>query len=197
MPAGPHQAFGFRPPCFPAFSSPKPGQPAPSGSGPSAPHSALPPCARAQASTEYLIVLAVVLTLALIILGAFGLFPSFSYGAQAGDSARWWASAASPLQIADFKQTGSSLSIILVNSAPLTVRVGGINLSTRPSAIYTPSTSLPVSLPSGGRTQVDFTTESCAGRQTLAYEVSISYTAGQVGGLSELGAKPLYVQCSD
>ena len=152
---------------------------------------------RAQASTEYLIILAIVLTLALVVLGAFGLFPSFAYSAQTSDSSKYWSTSASPLLIPDFKQTGSSLSLILSNSAPLGLTLDSVSLSTRPGTSYAASTSLPLTLPPGGRVKLDFTTTSCTGRQMLSYDVNITYQASQVGGLSEHGAKPLYVQCVD
>jgi hypothetical protein len=158
-----------------------------------------PASPRAQSSFEYLIILAIVLTLALAVLGSFGLFPSFSYGAQGGDSQRYWATIASPLQVPDLNQNGSSLILILLNQAPvsITIPAGGFNLSTRPDNLYAPSSGLPLTLPPGGRASLPFTTESCAGRQTLLYSVNISYNAEQITGLTQRGAKPLYVQCMD
>ena len=153
---------------------------------------------RAQTSFEYLIILAIVLTLALAVLGAFGLFPSFSYGAQGGDSQRYWSTIASPIQVPDFKQNNSSLTLILLNQASVSINVTGFNLSTRADNGYAPiSGSLPIILPPGGRASLNFTTQSCTGRQTLSYSVNISYTTEQINGLMQRGAKPLYVQCMD
>ncbi|VVB57518.1 Uncharacterised protein [uncultured archaeon] len=157
---------------------------------------ARPGSARAQASTEYLIVLALVLTLALVVLGAFGIFPSFSFSAQTGDSARYWATSASPFLVPDFKQTGSSLSVVLSNSAPVSLILSSASLKIRDTP-YSTSTTLPLTLPPGGRARLDFTTQSCSGRQVLGYDVNFTYQAGSVSGLYERGAKPLYVQCVD
>lgn len=157
------------------------------------------PACRAQSSFEYLIILAVVLTLALATLGLFGIFPSFSYGAQGGDSQRYWATLASPVQVPDFKQTASSLTLIVLNSAPVAITIpsGGFNLSTRADNRYAPAAGLPLTLPPGGRASLTFTTQSCSGRQVLSYLANISYSTEQISGLAQRGAKPIYVQCVD
>jgi len=154
---------------------------------------------RAQSSFEYLIILAVVLTLALAALGVFGVFPSFSYSAQGGDSQRYWATLASPVQVPDFKQTDDSLILIVLNSAPvaITIPAGGANLSTRADNRYAPDAGLPLTLPPGARASLTFTTQSCSGRQVLSYLVNISYSTEQIDDLMQRGAKPIYVQCVD
>lgn len=153
---------------------------------------------RAQASIEYLIILALVLTLALAVLGAFGLFPSFSFSAQTGDSAKYWATSASPFLVPDFKQTGTSLYIILSNTAPISLTLDSACLSIG-SQKYCTATNLATlpPLPPGGRAKLAFLTTSCSGRQVLGYGVNITYHAGALTGLFEHGAKPLYVQCVD
>ena len=154
-----------------------------------------PPHGRpAQASTEYLVIIAVVLVLALVILGLLGGFPSFSYNAQAGDSARYWSSSASPLAIVDFKQTASALSLRVENRAPVAVRLDGLTLTAAGSY---PLSGLPISLPPGGAATLNLTTESCSGHESVSYGVNITYSTDQVSGLVEGGTKPLYVSCSD
>lgn len=148
----------------------------------------------AQASTEYLVIIAVVLVLALVILGLMGGFPSFSYNAQAGDSARYWSSSASPIAIVDFKQTGSALSLRVENRASLAVSLNSLTLTAAGS--YAAS-GLPLSLPPGGAATLNLTTEPCSGHQSISYGVNITYGTDQVSGLNEGGAKPLYVYCSD
>ncbi len=148
----------------------------------------------AQASTEYLVIIAVVLVLALVILGLVGGFPSFSYNAQAGDSVRYWASSASPIAIIDFKQVNSSLSLRVENKAPVAVSITAMSLSA--AATY-PISGLPISLPPGGAATLNLTTESCTGYQSISYAVNITYSTDQVSSLSQSGAKPLYVSCSD
>jgi hypothetical protein len=148
----------------------------------------------AQASTEYLVIIAVVLVLALVILSLMGGFPSFSYNAQAGDSARYWSSSASPIAIVDFKQTGSSLALRVENRASLAISLNSLTLTAAGSY---PASGLPISLPPGGAATINLTTESCSGHQSISYGVNMTYGTDQVSGLSEGGAKPLYVYCSD
>lgn len=146
-----------------------------------------------QGSLEYIVVLALALTLALVILSVSGIFPSLSYDWQTGDSSSYWSRAAAPIAIVDFKQTGSSLSVVLENKASTNLHLSSLQLSTKSN--YSTS-SLPT-LPPGGTTSVSLTTESCSGRQVLEYVVQINYSTDQVSSLSERGAKPLYVQCTD
>ena len=148
----------------------------------------------AQASSEYLIIIAVVLALGLVILGLMGGFPSFSYNAQAGDASRYWASSASPIAIIDFKQAGDALSLRLENRASVAIRIDSFNLT---AASHYQYGSLPLNLPPGAAATVSLTTESCTGHQAISYAVSIAYSTDQVSGLSESGTKPLYVSCSD
>ena len=152
-----------------------------------------------QASTEYIIVLAITLTLALVVLGVVGFFPAFSYDSQVGDSIQYWGNAAAPIAIVGFKQTGSNFSATVENRAAANLHLTGFSLtpaSAASSAAYQPSAALPV-LPPGGRAAIAITTVSCSGHQTLSYAVQINYSTDQVSGLVETGAKPLYVQCSD
>lgn len=149
---------------------------------------------KAQASTEYLVLLAIALILAIIGLGVSGFFPSFSYDAQAGDSMRYWANAASPIAIIDAKQSNATLQLELENRASANLHLTGLGMKLRDTT-YQPA-SLPV-LPPGGRAAVSLTTVSCTGHQSLSYAVQINYSTDQVGGLAQAGAKPLYITCSD
>lgn len=149
---------------------------------------------RAQASTEYLVIIAVVLVLALVVLGLMGGFPSFSYNAQAGDSARYWSSSASPIAIIDFKQTASSLALRVENRAQVAIRLDSLLLTAAGSY---PAAGLPISLSPGAAATINLTTESCSGHQSISYGVNITYGTDQVSGLTQAGAKPLYISCSD
>ena len=152
-----------------------------------------------QASTEYLIVLAITLTLALAVLGVVGFFPSFSYDSQVGDSIAYWGNAAAPVSIVGFKQTGANFSATVENRAAANLHLTGFGLtpaSSSSSVAYQPAAALPV-LPPGGRAAIAVTAVSCSGHQTLSYAVQINYSTDQVANLTETGAKPLYVQCSD
>lgn len=148
----------------------------------------------AQASTEYLVIIAIVLVLALVILSLVGGFPSFSYNAQAGDSARYWSSSASPIAITDFKQTASALSLLVENRASVAVHLNTMALTA--AASYSVS-GLPITLPPGGAATLSLTTESCSGHESISYGVNITYGTDQISGLEEGGTKPLYVSCSD
>ncbi|MFH1306043.1 MAG: hypothetical protein ABIH83_00095 [Candidatus Micrarchaeota archaeon] len=143
---------------------------------------------------EYIVIIAIVLSIAIIVLGISGFFPSFTYSAQMGDSARYWSSAASPIAIIDFKQTADNFSAIIENRASANIQITGFALSTEDGTYTETGFS---SLPPGGRSSVSFNTQSCSGRRMLMYDVQISYDTDHVSGLNQKGLKQLYVQCTD
>lgn len=147
-----------------------------------------------QSSMEYLVLLAIVLSLALVALAVSGVFPSFAYDAQAGDSAQYWASAAAPIAIIDARQNGTDFAAILENRANANLRLTGFSLTVQ-GANYS-ATGLP-NLPPGGKAMLSLAGPSCTGRKSYAYDVQINYSTDQVAGLSQAGAKPLYIQCID
>jgi hypothetical protein len=149
---------------------------------------------KGQSATEYIIILALVLTLALIVFATISIFPAFSYSGQVGDSIRYWSSAASPIAILDYKQTSDTFEAALENRADATLQITAFNLSTS-SATY--SAGSPLTLAAGERKIASITTVDCSGEQTLRYDVYFQYSTSEVSGLEQKGLKGLYVTCSD
>lgn len=149
---------------------------------------------KGQSATEYIIILALVLTLALIVFATLTIFPAFSHSAQVGDSIRYWSSAATPIAILDFKQTSSTFEAVLENKADATLVINEFNLSTSSGSYISGS---PPTLAPGERAFVNVTTTSCSGAQTLRYDVYINYSTIEVSGLEQKGLKGLYVTCTD
>ena len=158
------------------------------------PLSFFPPRFFAQASVEYIVLLAIALSIGMIVLAISGYFPSFSYSAQTGDSSRYWEGGASPIAIIDFMQADDRLSLVIENKASANLQISNFSLVLQRSAYLNTSG---FSLPSGGKATISFATKNCSPRKTFSYDISINYSTDDVTGLSQTGLKPLYVTCKN
>ena len=70
---------------------------------------------KGQASTEYLIVVAVVLIIALVVVGVMGWFPGLGGEVKQTESKQYWESMAFPFAIKDYKLAGTALTLSLQN----------------------------------------------------------------------------------
>ena len=83
---------------------------------------------KAQGSTEYLVLLAVVLIIALVAIALLGFFPGLSTDAKVTQSASYW-KAARPFAIIDHRVSGGDATLIMQNmDASGTLSVTGIGL---------------------------------------------------------------------
>jgi len=124
---------------------------------------------KGQTATEYLIILAVVIIIALIVVGVMGGIPGIGRGATSRSSASYWATA--DVAITDYAVSATSDSdrIVLKNNlrSPITlsvVDVNGVDLETA-------TTTLGV----GGSIEYTGAIADCTAGQTYSYEVSITY----------------------
>lgn len=147
-----------------------------------------------QASIEYIFLLAIGLSIGMLILGIGGFFPSFSYSAQAGDSARYWSSSATPVAIIDFMQAYNTTSLVIENKASANLQITNFSLTLQ-NSVY--SNTSGITLPSGAKATLIFITQNCSPRKTFSYDVSINYSTDDVAGLSQRGLKQLYITCSN
>ncbi len=147
---------------------------------------------KGQVSTEYLVILAVVLVVALVVVYLVGGFSSLGAGSLETQSKNYWGSA-SPFSIKTFKASGTELDLELVNNDldKLTVT----DISVDGASVFSTSTGF-----TSGQDQVLATTlaSACgsAGSPYTYNNVVITYTKGSVTGLKEVGAKPLVGSCS-
>jgi len=151
------------------------------------------PFCRGQGTTEYIILLALVLAFGLAVLGIMGFFPMFSYNSQLADSAKYWADSASPIAIIDFKQQGTSFEAVLENRAPLDLNLTSFILNS--GANY--SAALLPALAPGAKSTLLVVAENCSGRKVVSYNVFINYSTEEIANLTQIGEKKLFVQCLD
>jgi uncharacterized protein (UPF0333 family) len=123
---------------------------------------------KAQAATEYLIVLAVVIVIALIVVVVVGFVPSIGKGATGRASAAFWNSA--DVALKDYAVSASGTDTVIVknnlrNQIVLTnVVVNGVDLESSTSTLAV-----------GGSKTYTGSIAACTASQAFAYDASIYY----------------------
>lgn len=153
---------------------------------------------RGQGSTEYLVLLAVVLVIGLVAISLISQPPAASESMQMESKAYWLSS--SPISIPEFSQfsegAGTRLSLTIQNSAPNYVVAYDFNISGRGANTVNSSR---VYLMPGQSKSVNFTAPvSCSGKagEMMQYDISLNYDQEPLYGKLQAGAKPLIVRCS-
>jgi len=145
-----------------------------------------------QVSTEYLVILAIVLVVALVVVYLVGGFASMSAGSMETQSGNYWA-AASPLSITTYKATKSELDLQVQNND--LERLTITDISVDGASVFSTSTAFN----SGeSKTIVGTMAPACgaAGTQFKLNNVVITYNKAGVTGLRQSGAKPIVGRCS-
>lgn len=148
---------------------------------------------KAQLSTEYLIVLAVVLVLVLVVVGIMGGFPSLGTQAKESQSASYWSSA-SPLSITTYKASGTELDLVVTNRLSEKVTVTAVSLGSGASIFSTSTDFGP-----GETKQLVTTLASACGNVGSAFDysnVTMTYNRGTVSALKQTGTIDLIGKCS-
>ena len=84
---------------------------------------------KGQGATEYLVLLAVVLIVAMVAIALLGFFPGLSYDAKKSESDSYWTGAASPFQIKDHTQpAGGNLTLVVSNVNPAQLELTDIEV---------------------------------------------------------------------
>lgn len=147
---------------------------------------------KGQVSTEYLVILAVVLVVALVVVYLVGGFAGLGAGSLETQSKNYWGST-SPFAIKTFKYAGTALDLVVDNNdlEKLTVT----DVSVGGTSVFSTSTSFT----SGEEKTLATTMASACGTAGVPYTVEnvvITYTKGSIVGLKQVGAKPLVSKCS-
>lgn len=146
---------------------------------------------KGQVSTEYLVILAVVLVVALVVVFLVGGFSGLGASSLETQSKNYWGGA-SPFSVTTFKASGTSLELQMSNNdlEQLTLT----DISVDGASVYNTSTTF-----ASGESQVITGTVAACGAAGTTFQygnVTITYTKGTVTGLKEVGAKPLVGKCS-
>ncbi len=147
---------------------------------------------RGQVSTEYLVILAVVLVVALVVVFLVGGFAGIGAASLETQSKNYWAGA-SPFSIKTFKASGTALDLDVVNNDIEQLTLTDVSIDG--TSVFSTSTVFD----SGESIVVTATLPASCGTAGDPFQyrnVKITYSKGGVTGLTQVGAKPLVGKCS-
>lgn len=147
---------------------------------------------KGQVSTEYLVILAVVLVVALVVVFLVGGFSGLGATSLETQSKNYWAGA-SPLAINTFMVSGTTMQLEVVNNDISQLQLTDISIGG--TSVFSTNTTF-----DSGESQVltaALGTACGAAGSPYQYEnVVLTYTKGGIAGMTEAGAKPLVGKCS-
>ena len=152
---------------------------------------------KGQGATEYLVLLAVVLVIALVSIALLGVFPSFSTDTKINQSKTYW-QAASPISIVDVgAASGGTLTVIMRNAGPDTIIIANGTATLTPSGTAVPmATLLSSTLGAGATTTATFGIPACTTGQLVEYDMVFSYNTASLTGINQTGSRPVSLKCS-
>jgi len=147
---------------------------------------------KGQVSTEYLVILAVVLVVALVVVYLVGGFSGLGAASLETQSKNYWAGA-SPFSIKTVKPSGIAITFELVNNDLEQLSITDIAIGA--TSVFSTSTSF-----NSGESKVITgalgATCGAVGAPYTYSNVTITYTKGSITGLKEVGVKPLVGKCA-
>jgi len=145
---------------------------------------------KGQGATEYLIILAVIIVIALVVVGVMGWFPGLSGGITEQQSKAYWQST-SPLALSDWHITASNGTFVVQNNSADKIQLTDITVDGTALGLADANISAGASTTTAADVDVTCTTE-----QTYNYEVKISYdVVGGITGKTLTGDKPIVGTC--
>lgn len=147
---------------------------------------------RGQGTTEYLIILAVVIVIALVVVGVMGWFPGLGTGITEQQSKAYWKSAA-PLAITDWKLTSTATEATFALQNMTTDKISLTEITVDGTAVGVTSTDIAA----GATVTIQGSTGiACSTGSAYQYDVVIGYdVVGGISGKTQTGAKPIVGTC--
>ncbi|MEM4662703.1 MAG: hypothetical protein QXM75_01650 [Candidatus Diapherotrites archaeon] len=147
---------------------------------------------RAQGTTEYLIILAVIIIIALVVAGVMGWFPGLGGAITEQQSKAYWQGSSSPIAVTDWKISSTGATFVLKNVGTdklevTDISVGGTALDLN-DTILNAGETVTVSTNNG--------VADCSAGKTYQYNLEITYNViGGIQGKKLVGAKPIVGTC--
>ena len=148
---------------------------------------------RGQVSTEYLVIIGVVLVIALIVVFLLTRTTGLSGGTVETQSKNYWASAA-PFSVSTYKASGTALDLSMKNTDVEQLTLTGVS----GTGITTNSNLSTVFASSQERTVTVTLSSDCGtvGTRFQFANITFTYDKGAVTGLRQVGSIPLAGSCS-
>ncbi len=146
---------------------------------------------RGQAATEYLIILAVVVIIALIVVGVLGGFQGLSGGITRQQSEAYWSSIADVGVLPNYKISPAVAELTVKNNRPFPIKVSNVLIDG--SGVISPAG---VTIPPGLTTNVNVSGHSCIIGEQYSYNVQVTYVDPSTGrSFTFRGQNPLVGTC--
>jgi hypothetical protein len=158
---------------------------------------------KGQGATEYLVLLAVVLIIALVSIALLGFFPGLAGDARKTQSDSYWRGEARPFAILEHSGTTGVLNLVIQNVEPeqrtiasITAGSAGATTITAPTGVFAggekKSTTTMTTVPAGGF----ITAPACTAGSTYDLVITIAYSSPDLGSQTEVGVKNLIGKCT-
>ncbi len=159
---------------------------------------------KGQGATEYLVLLAVVLIVAMVAIALLGFFPGLSYDAKKSESDSYWRGA-SPFQIIEHAQTDNNLTMVMRNVQTEQLKI--VNISVSGGVFFNNSANLSiagVATPNtpyigSGETKTVYLTDgsgaNCTSGTIYEYSVNVTYDS-TIPGQRQYGTKTILGKCA-
>ncbi len=157
-------------------------------------------CRKAQAAVEYLVILAVVIIVALFVVGVLGGFPTVTSGISEKESLAYWATADTGIINVYISATASASKLVVRNNRNSDIHLSSLNLSDAsgvPAYTFGTLTSLVPGQSSNQLTMADgASTRKCATKgDKFSYQVNATYSDAYGNAYTFTGAKLLVGTC--
>jgi uncharacterized protein (UPF0333 family) len=147
---------------------------------------------KGQVSTEYLVILAIVLVVALVVVYLVGGFAGMGAGTMETQSQQAWGTAA-PLAITSWQQTGTALQLQIQNNDVDQLTLSGISMDG--ASVFATNTTF-----ASGQTAIVTVTAAAtcgvAGTSFSHQNVILTYSKAGIFGKTETGIRPIIGKCS-
>ncbi len=155
---------------------------------------------KGQGTTEYLIILAVVVVIALVVVGVLGFVPGIGGSTTEQQSAAYWRGG-SPFAIMEYNFNGTSYTFVVRNNTEQSLTLTEITLDGPQTAAS--ALSIADTVVGAGKTATLTGTYSTAGddctdlgtTKTFSYDVTITYNTANITGKTQVGDRPLVGKC--
>lgn len=145
---------------------------------------------KGQGTTEYLIILAVVIVIALVVAGVLGFFPGFASGISEQESKAYWQST-HPLSITDWAIDSTDGIFTVENKTTDKIQLTDITVDGVALDLADANISA-----GGSHTTIADTDVTCTSGQVYQYDVTIRYDViGGIQGKTLTGIKPISGNC--
>lgn len=148
---------------------------------------------KGQVSTEYLVILAVVLVVALVVVYLVGGFSGLGAGSLETQSKSYWGST-SPFAITTFRASTDTLDLQMANNDLQLLTLTEISIDG--NVVYTGNNTFTSGESKVVTTDVAFLPCGAAGVPFTYDNVVITYTKGGIAGIRQSGNKPIVGKCS-